>query len=61
LTADGLAAYKDAGALIENPMQIAEAMFLATQLFLSARGAVRVTRCRVSRAIRNARSSGDNQ
>lgn len=42
-------------------MQIAEAMFLATQLFLSARGAARVTRCRVSKAIRNVRNSGDHQ
>jgi hypothetical protein len=51
LTAVDRATYKDASALIEIPMQIAEAMFLATQLFLSARGAVRVTRCR----------SGDDQ
>lgn len=42
-------------------MQIAEAVFLATQLFFSARGVVRVTRCRVSKAIRNVRSSGDDQ
>lgn len=40
-------------------MQIADAVYLATQLFFSARGAVRVTRCRVSRAIRSVRSSGD--
>lgn len=42
-------------------MQITDALFLATQLFFSARGAVRVTRCRVSKAIRNVRSSGDDQ
>jgi hypothetical protein len=54
-------AYKDAGALIENPMQIADAMFLATQLFFSARGVVRVTQCRMSKAIRSVRSSGDDE
>lgn len=42
-------------------MQIAEAVFLATQLFMSARGAVRVTRCRVSKAIRSVRGSGGAQ
>lgn len=57
----GPAAYKDAVALIEIPMQIAEAVFLATQLFMSARGAVRVTRCRVSKAIRSVRGSGGAQ
>lgn len=41
-------------------MQIVDAMFLATQLFISARGAVRVTRCRVTRAIRSIRSSEGN-
>jgi hypothetical protein len=61
LTAAGLAAYINANALIEIPMQIAEAVFLATQLFLSARGAIRGTRCRVSRAIRNVRGSGGDQ
>ena len=42
-------------------MQIAEAMFLATQLFLSARGAVRVTHCRVSKVIRGVRNTGGDQ
>lgn len=42
-------------------MPIADAVFLATQLFLSARGAVRVTRCRVAKAIHQARHSGDDQ
>jgi hypothetical protein len=42
-------------------MQIADAMFLATQLFFSARGVVRVTRCRMSKAIRSVRSSGDDK
>lgn len=42
-------------------MPIADAVFLATQLFLSARGAVRVTRCRVSKAIRDVRNSGDDE
>ena len=42
-------------------MQITDAVFLATQLFLSARGVVRVTRCRVSKAIRDVRNSGANQ
>jgi hypothetical protein len=60
LTAVDRPAYKDASALIENPMQIVDAMFLATQLFISARGAVRVTRCRVTRAIRSIRSSEGN-
>jgi hypothetical protein len=54
------AAYKAASALIETPMQIADAMFLATQLFFSARGVVRVTRCRVTKAIRSVRG-GDDQ
>ena len=40
-------------------MQIAEAMFLATQLFISARGAVRVTRCHVKKAIRSVRGGGE--
>jgi hypothetical protein len=56
-----VATYKDAGALIENLMQIADAMFLASQLFLSARGVVRVTRCRMSKVIRSVRSSGDGK
>ncbi|MBV5269143.1 MAG: hypothetical protein JZU55_03455 [Afipia sp.] len=56
----GPAVYKDADAFIESPMQIADAMFLATQLFLSARGAVRVTRCRMTKAIRSIRSSEGN-
>jgi hypothetical protein len=60
LDAWDVSAYKDANALIENLMQIADAMFLATQLFFSARGVVRVTRCRVTKAIRSVRG-GDNQ
>lgn len=39
-------------------MAIADAMFLATQFFLTARGAVRVTRCRVTKAIRHVRNPG---
>jgi hypothetical protein len=56
-----MATYKDANASIEVPMPIADAVFLATQIFLSARGAVRVTRCRVSQAIRHVRNPGDDQ
>jgi len=41
-------------------MPIADALFLATQLFFSARGAVRVTRCRVTKAIRHIRNTGAN-
>lgn len=41
-------------------MPLNDAVFLATQLFLSARGVVRVTRCRMSKAIRHVRNSGDN-
>jgi len=39
-------------------MPISDAVFLATQLFLTARGAVRVTRCRVTKAIRHVRNTG---
>jgi hypothetical protein len=38
-------------------MQIADALFLASQLLFSARGAVRVTRCRVSRVLRHVRGT----
>jgi hypothetical protein len=40
-------------------MQIADAVFLTTQLFFSARGVVRIKRSRVSKAIRDVRNSGD--
>lgn len=39
-------------------MPLADAVFLATQLFLTARGAVRVTRCHVTKAIRHVRNPG---
>jgi hypothetical protein len=42
-------------------MPIGDAVFLATQLLLSARGAVRVTRCRVSKVIRRIRDAGEVQ
>ncbi len=42
-------------------MPISDAVFLATQLLFSARGAVRMTRCRVTRAIRNVRNPGADQ
>lgn len=41
-------------------MPFTDAVFLATQLFLSARGAVRVTRCRMTKAIRHIRNPGAN-
>lgn len=41
-------------------MPFTDAVFLATQLFLTARGAVRMTRCRMSKAIRHVRNSGGN-
>lgn len=39
-------------------MPISDAVFLATQLFFTARGAVRITRCRVTKAIRYVRNPG---
>jgi hypothetical protein len=42
-------------------MPIGDALFLATQLFFSARSAVRITRRRMTKAIRRVRKSGGVQ
>lgn len=40
-------------------MPVSDAFFLATQLFLGVRGAVRVTRCRVTKVIDRVRKAGE--